>query len=230
MRLARRGGQALRIAHRLEKERDHLRRFIAHQQLEELADPEIGLVAHRDELGVAQPARRATREERAEHGATLRDEARRPRRRRLHFQHTVHRQREATRQVDHAHAVRSEKPHAERTRARHEPLLALGAGRSGVGKAVGIDAHDGDAFARAVLKGALHVLDHDERVIDLAGRIRKAPIGPLAEHFVARCIDRHDAARVAVLAQIALRPRGVLARIAGGADQRHGARREERLR
>ena len=115
-------------------------------------------------------------------------------------------------------------------RARHELFLARGARLAGVGEAVRVDARHRDAFARAVLEHALDVLDHDERMVDLAGCIGQAPIRALAEHFVAGRIDWHDAAGVAVLAQIALRARRVLARVTGRADQSDRARREQRLR
>jgi len=67
-------------------------------------------------------------------------------------------------------------------------------------------------------------------VVDLARRIGEPLVRPLAEHFVARGVNRDDATGVAMLAEVALRPRRVLVRIAGGANERDGARREERLR
>ena len=71
---------------------------------------------------------------------------------------------------------------------------------------------------------------HDEGMVDLPGRLGEARVGALAEHFAADRIDRDDPSGVAVLAQVALRARGVLRRVAGSADQRHRARREQRLR
>ena len=65
-----------------------------------------------------------------------------------------------------------------------------------------------------------------EGVVNVAGHIKDARIGFFTEHFVAPRIDRHDLAGITVLAQKALRARGVLFRIAGGADQRDGARSE----
>jgi hypothetical protein len=54
-------------------------------------------------------------------------------------------------------------------------------------------------------------------------------VGLLAEDFFAAGIDRDDSAGVAVLAQEALRARGVLARVAGSTDQRDGFWRKEGL-
>ena len=108
--------------------------------------------------------------------------------------------------------------------------LALGAVGPGVGKAVAVDARHLHALARAILERRLDVLHHDEGVVDLPGRVGDAAVSALAKHLIARGVDRHDAAAIAVLAQIALRARGVLARIARGADERDAARREERLR
>jgi len=67
-------------------------------------------------------------------------------------------------------------------------------------------------------------------VIDLSRRLREASPGALAEHLAACGIDRQDAARVAVFLQEALRPRGVLRRVAGCADERDGAGGEKRSR
>ena len=108
--------------------------------------------------------------------------------------------------------------------------MPLGARGARVGEAVAIDAGDRDAFARAVLERLLDLLHHDERVVDFTRHIRESPISALAEHLIARRVDRHDAPGIAVLAQEALRTRGILARIARGADQRDRARREQRLR
>ena len=67
---------------------------IVGEQLDQLADAEVGLVADRDQLGEAEAARRAAREHRAEHGAALRDDARRAGGQRVHLQHRVHGERE----------------------------------------------------------------------------------------------------------------------------------------
>src|SRR5262249_21134319 len=63
------------VTDRLEKKEDHARRRIVRQQLQQLANSDVGLVADRDELGETEPARRAAREHRAKHRAALRDEA-----------------------------------------------------------------------------------------------------------------------------------------------------------
>ncbi len=87
---ARRGGEALGIAHGLEEQQDHARLGIGGEQLDQLAHAEVRLVADRHQLGEAEAARRAAREQRAEHGAALRHEARAARGQRVHLQHRVH--------------------------------------------------------------------------------------------------------------------------------------------
>src|SRR6266851_5163356 len=103
---------------------------------------------------------------------------------------------------------------------------------AGVCKAVGEDAHDRHAATAAILERALDGIagSHDESVIDLSRRLGDARPGSIAENFRPRRIDRQDAARVAVFLQEALRPRRVLFRVAGCADQRDSAGGEKRLR
>ena len=230
VRLARGSGEAIGVAHGFQEERDDPGIGVLDQQLDQLGDAEVGFVADRHQLGIAEPARRAAREQRAEHRAALRHEARGSGGRRVDLQHRVDGQREPSRQVDHAHAVRAEQAHAELPRLLDEPRLAARAVGTCVGKAVAVDGRDRHALAGAVLQRRLDLLDHDEGVIDLQRHVGQAPVGALAQHFVARRVHRHDAAGIAVLAQEALRTRGVLARVARSADQRDRARREQRLR
>ena len=65
-----------------------------------------------------------------------------------------------------------------------------------------------------------HVIDHDERMVDVPWNVREAREGLLAEHFPTGAVHGKDLPCVAVLAQIALRARRVLARVSGRADQR----------
>ena len=183
MRLARRCGKARRVAHRLEEEQDHARVPIVDEQLDQLADAEVGLVADRDQLGEAEAARRAAREHRAEHRAALRDDAGGAGGQRVHLQHRVHRERDAARDVDHAHAVRPEQADAERARTRDEARLARRAFRAGLGEAVGEDGDDGNAARAARLDGELHRVArrHDEGVVDRARGLGEVRVRAFAE-------------------------------------------------
>jgi hypothetical protein len=88
-------------------------------------------------------------------------------------------------------------------RARHQPGLPRRAFGAGVGEAAAQNRDHRDAARAALLQRVLDGLAgcHDKGVIDLTGRFGQARPGALAEHFAARGIDRHDAPRVAVLAQ-----------------------------
>ena len=101
-------------------------------------------------------------------------------------------------------------------------VLLAAAFAAGLGESVAVNRGDRDAFGHALFDRCRDGVGghHDERVIDRFTHRCDIGIGFLAEDFVAAGIDRNDAAGVAVLAQVALRARGVLARVAGGADQR----------
>ena len=226
VRLARCGSEPIGVAHRLEKQQDHARLGVLHQQLDQLADTEVGLVADRHQLREAEAVRRAARQHRAEHRAALRDEARRPRGRRIDLEHRVHAERHAAGQIDDPHAVRAEEAHAERLGARHEPRLALRAFAPRVGEAVAVDRSHRDAAPAAVLDRLLDALDHDKGVVDALGHLRA---GGFAKNFLSSRVHRDDASGIAMLPEEALRSRGILLLVAGSADERHGAGRKQRL-
>ena len=106
--LARRACKTRGVAHRLEKD-DDARRC---GELDQLAHADVGFVADGNQLGKPKAPRRAAREQRAEHRAALRHDARTAGGQRLHLEHRVHAHRQASRH-DHTHAVRAEQPYAE---------------------------------------------------------------------------------------------------------------------
>ncbi len=228
---ARRGGQLRAIAYRFEKQQDHPRAGIFGEQLDQLGDPEVGLVADRYELRETQAASGAAREHAAEHRSALRHEARRPRGQGIDLEHGVDGQGEAAGNVDEPHAVGSEHPHAQGSRPGREARLPRSAFGTRIREAVAEYRRDRNTTRAALLDRALDRIAgrHDEGVVDRPGRFGEAAIGAFAQHFAPGRVDRDDAARVTVLAQISQGTRGVLRRVAGGADQRHRAGREERL-
>ena len=229
---ARSRGEARTAAHRLEKQENHPRGGILGEQLDQLTGADVGLVADRDELGEAQAPRRAARKHAAEHGSALRNEARRSGRQRVHLENRVHAERHAPLNVDEPHAVGPEHAHAELARTRDQPRLPLCTFRPGVGKAVAENRRHPHAASAALLECALHRIAwrHDEGVVDRFRRLGKTAPGTLAQHFAARSVDRHDAAGVAVLAQVAQGARSVFCSVAGCADQRDRAGRKKRPR
>ena len=97
--LARRGGKARAVAHRLEKQQDDLRSGVIGEYIHQLSDSQVCFVPDRNELGKSQPSRGAAREHRSEHGAALRHHARGARRERIDLEHRVDRERNAARNV-----------------------------------------------------------------------------------------------------------------------------------
>jgi len=100
----------------------------------------------------------------------------------------------------------SSRARAMRRASRRRPFGA------GVRESVAEDGRDWDAARAALLERALDRIAgrHDKGVVDIAGRFGKTAVRALAEHFAARRVDRHDASRVAVLAQEAQGARAVL--------------------
>ena len=230
MRRARRRGELCRGAHRFQEQQDHARCAVGGEQLDQLAYAHVGLVAHRDQLGEAKAARRTAREQRAEHGAALRDDAGAARRQRRHFQHRVHAEGQLPGNVDHAHAVRPEQAHAERTRTLHQPRLAPHALFARVGEPAAEDAGDRNAGLAAVLERLLDIFDEDVSMIDLLRQVAHPRPGLLPQHFLAHRIHREHLPGVAVLLQVALRAGGVLRRISRRTDQGNRSWGEQGLR
>src|SRR5262249_32066443 len=83
-----------------------------------------------------------------------------------------------------------------------------------------VDARDGHTLAAAILDRSLDVLDHDEGVVHVDRRLGERRVRGFPQHFLAARIHRDDAPGIAVLAQVALRARCVLGRVARRAAQR----------
>ena len=134
-RLQRRGAKLGRIAHRLDVERDDLGRVVVGEVVDEIRQLEVDLVARRDELRQSDPARRGTRQERAEDAAALRDDADPAHGKVIHLERTGRRQHDAVGEVHQADRVRAEDAH--RAGGLDELLLAARAVLAGFGVAAG---------------------------------------------------------------------------------------------
>ena len=221
------GLEAVGPANRLQEQQDRAGRRIVDQHLADLGDPEVGLVAHRHQLGEADAARLAARQQRSQHAAAMRQHPQPSRLELRHFQRRVDRQRHPVGNVDHPHAVRTQQPHPVFARARQEPVLQRHG--AGLGEAAGEHADAADSALAAFRHQRRHLAGGDQNVgvVHRLGQLGQRRQSRLAEDGSVARIDRPDRASVAVPAQVAEDPAGGLVRVARGADQRHRARPQQ---
>ncbi len=106
--------EAVGVADGFHEQQDHARFGIVRQQVGDLAHREVGLVAHRHQLGEARAAAEAARHQRAHHAAALRDDGGRAGPDLRVLEHGVDREHDVRMQVEQADAVGPEQPHAAR--------------------------------------------------------------------------------------------------------------------
>ena len=231
-RAVRRRGEVIRVAYGFHEEQDHLGVRVVHQHAGDLADREVRFVTDRYQPRKADAAPVAPRHEAAHHAAALRDDGDRPGGDVQLLQHRVDRQHEAVVEAQEPDAIGPDDPYAAGAGDGDEFPLPAAACLAGFGESVGEDGHHRHAFRAALLDRGRNRLcrHHDEGVIDRFGDRRHVGIGALAEEFRAPRVHGEDLPAIAMLAQIALRPRGVLGGVTRGADQRDRARCEQCLR
>ena len=213
-------GDADRIAHGLEEEQNYVGIGIIHQHGRDLADRQVTLIADGDQCRETDAACLAAADQRADHRARLRDEARAALRQALALQHRVRRERQRPMRVDDAQAVRANEADATLARRGNQLCLPCLAGVSALRKTAGKDRRARDAGLAAIADGLDDRIraEHDVGMIRRLGAIGERGIAGLAEELFVPGIDGVDRAVEAVLAQIALRARIVLLHVTGGPD------------
>ena len=208
------------IAHGLEEEQNHVGIGIVDQHGRDLADGQVALIADRDERREADAACLAAADERADHGARLRDETRAALGQTLALEHGVGRERQRPVRIDHAEAVRADEAYAALTRRRNQCRLARLAGFTALRKAAREDGRRRDAGLAAIADGLDDRVraEHDIGVIRRLGAVGQRGVAGLAEELLVAGVDRINCAGEPVLAQITLRARVVLLHVAGGPD------------
>ena len=133
--------------------------------------------------------------------------------------------------VEQADAVGPEQTHPARARELEQFMLLAAPRLAGLGETVAEDGDNRDPLLAALRDGIGDAIGrhHDESMIYGLRHCAHVGIGFFAEDLLAAGIDRDDAPGKPVVAQEALRPRGVLRGVAGGADQRYRTRRKQCL-
>ena len=221
-----------RIAQGLQEQRDHIGVRIINQHRGDFTHTDISLIAHRHQAGKPAAPCLPARQQCAQHRAALRHHRHTARGCEFTSQRGIDGERHAADHVDHTDAVRAQQSHAELARTRSECCLLTRAFRTGFGKSVGEDGHHWHLLATAGFECLGHIgcRHHHEGMVDRTGHAVEVRKSLLAEEFAAGAVDRPDGPGPTVTAQKLLRAGGVLAGIARGADERHRARLENRVK
>ncbi len=219
------------VADRFEKQQIAVDVRIIECRQANLADREIDLVADRHEAREADSLLFAARHQRADHGTGMRGEECAADRDVSFRERGVCGEHHAFAQIDDAEARRAD--HADAGLGRDFPQMIFArktvrAGLREAGRQNGGDLHAGaPAFGDGVDHGV--GADHDVGVVRRLGQRADGFPRALAEHRLAPRIDRIDRAAIARLAEELQRPAGRLSGVVRLADDRHRARREQRL-
>jgi hypothetical protein len=205
---ARRAARA--VAQGFHEQEDRPGLGIVHQQIGDLADLEIDLVADRDQPREADAARVGAREQRADQAAALAHQAPIAGAQLVDREGRVGGQRHRRIGAHRADAVGSDQADAGLLHDLLQFVLQRCARRARIGEAAGQDRGDLHAAppARRQRRDRVLAVQQDVGVVDLARHVVDRLPRLDAEDLGAARIDRQDLAREAVLLQEALRPRG----------------------
>ncbi len=225
-------GETLRPQQPFDVKADDLRARIVDEVLEEIAQLQVALIAHRHARGKSCPEFVRLRDQRTHQRAGLAGQTDRAGRQAQHVSECKRcRQRKARVRVDQAEAVRPEQPHAVAARDLRHRFLTQFTFAPGLGEL----RRDDDARAHTGFGAFAHRVDGaggrygEDRHVDRRGRVLDRSVGDQPLHHARARPDRHDAALVPMIDQVFENAAAPFLGVVGGAQHRHRLRIEQAL-